>query len=196
MCLGMNEEVLTDHAARYFYENPAMLKRVIELLRSFDTGIIDIAVQKGVDQNNKETYYSIFKHNTEDGEYDLPYFNQSTGTKLLYNRLMDFIMVIDFGGVLVFDEIDNHLHSDIVPMLISFFLSPEINKHNAQIIFTSHNETILDMMKKYRIYVFKKENNSSFSYRIDEISNNAIIRNDRSLENSYRLGLLGGRPNV
>ena len=115
---------------------------------------------------------------------------------MLYNHLMDFITVLDRGGVLAFDELDSHLHSDIVPMLISLFLDPNINKNNAQIVFTSHNESILNIMKKYRLYVFKKEKNTAFAYRVDELKNNTLYRNDRSLEDSYILGQIGGRPNV
>ncbi len=193
---GTREENLSDHSAKYYHDNPKMLNKVIELLKEFDTGISDVRIESGIDKNNRESYYSVFTHTTEDGDRVLPYVNQSTGTKVLYNRLMDFITVLNEGGVLVFDEIDNHLHSDIVPILISYFLNPGINTKNAQIIFTSHNESILDMMKKYRTYIFKKETNSSFAYRVDELKNNIAYRNDRSLESVYRSGDIGGRPNV
>ena len=193
---GTYEETMSDYASKYFYNHQDMFKRVIELLKSFDTGISDIRIEKGINRNNKESFYSVFTHFSDDGKHELPYINQSTGTKMLYNHLMDFITVLDRGGVLAFDELDSHLHSDIVPMLISLFLDPNINKNNAQIVFTSHNESILNIMKKYRLYVFKKEKNTAFAYRVDELKNNTLYRNDRSLEDSYRLGQIGGRPNV
>ena len=51
-------------------------------------------------------------------------------------------------------------------------------------------------MKKYRTYLFAKENGESFCYRIDELPTNNDIRNERPLEPIYKSGLLGGVPRV
>ena len=64
---------------------------------------------------------------------------QSNGTKLLYNRLKDFFIALDTGGVLIFDELDTHLHSELVPLLLGYFLDPDKNVKNAQLIFSTHS---------------------------------------------------------
>ncbi len=190
------DENLIDHVANYYYHNPNLHKKVIEILKKFDTGIEDVEIISGTDSKGKEMFLSKFKHITNAENPYLGYFNQSTGTKLLYNRLKDFIMIVNNGGILVYDEISNHLHSKIVPILYRYFLNEDINSKHSQIIYTSHDASLMDDMKKYRTYLFNKEEGESYCYRIDEIPNNVGFRNDRSLENIYKTGLLGGVPNV
>ena len=105
-------------------------------------------------------------------------------------------MALDTGGLLIFDELDTHLHFEIIPSLLRFFTDANTNKHGAQIVFTSHSTALMDDLKKYRVYLFKKIHGECICYRIDEVPNNSLHRNDRSLEQLYKLGLLGGLPDV
>lgn len=190
------DDPLSDHAAQFYYDNPELHRKVIKYLKNWDTGIKDVEIIPANDSQGRKVFISVFHHNTDAKSDALPFQSQSTGTKLLYNRLKDFIIILEMGGVLVFDELDNHLHSNIIPVLIRMFLDKEINRKNAQIIFTSHNTMLLDELKKYRVYLFKKINGESICYRIDELPGNNILRNDRSLEQMYKSGLLGGQPDV
>lgn len=190
------DDPLSDYAAQFYYDNPKIHKKVIEHLKKWDTGIKSVEIIPANDNQGRKIFMSVFHHNTETESDALPFQSQSTGTKLLYNKLRDFIITIEQGGVLVFDELDNHLHSNIIPVLIGMFLDKEINKKNAQIVFTSHNTMLLDELKKYRVYLFKKINGESICYRIDELPGNNLHRNDRSLEQMYKSGLLGGQPDV
>ena len=193
---GNIETRLTDYVADFYYSHPGIHKKVCEKLKEFDTGIENIEILKGADQYGKSIYMSVFKHTAEIENSKLNYYSQSTGTQLLYNRLLDFFLTIENGGVLVFDELDCHLHSEIVPFLLEFFLDEDNNTKHAQLIFTSHDSELLDKMKKYRTYLFHKENGESICYRIDELPDNIGYRNDRPLSQKYRTGLIGGRPNV
>lgn len=193
---GTYENPLSDFAAKYYYEHPELHKRVVNQLRLFDTGIKDVEIVPFNDDQGKNLYFSVFHHDTDTDSNRLPFISQSTGTKLLYNRLREFYLILDKGGILIFDEIDNHLHSDIIPILVDFFLDEKENKKKAQIVFTSHNTMLLDLLKKYRVYLFNKIKGESICYRIDEIPGNNNRRNDRSLEQLYRAGMLGGVPNA
>lgn len=194
---GTYVDPLDDNAAEFYYKHPDILDNTKALLRRFDTGLSDIKVSKISTLNRKDVYVSTFYHETYDKKQkELSYHSQSTGTKLLYNRLMDFTRSLEVGGVLVYDELDTHLHPSIVPLLLDLFLDEDVNKKGAQIVFTSHNTVVMDILKKYRIYLSKKIDGESFCYRIDEIPDNINIRNDRSLEQTYLSGQIGGVPNV
>lgn len=193
---GTMETQLTDYVAEFYFKNPDLHQRIVEQLKKFDTGIESVEIIPGMDNNGKTTYFSVFHHKTEIENNSLTFFAQSTGTKLLYNRLMDFFITIENGGILIYDELEMHLHSRIVPLLIDYFLNSDINKKNAQIIFTAHSPEILDILKKYRTYLFNKENGESYCYRIDELPNNIFYRNERSLESVYRSGIIGGVPDA
>ena len=194
--IGLENYQAIDSVTRMYYKNPDLLQKVVKKIKSFDTGIEDIEIKQGITEEGKENYISIFKHKTEDGIKNLRITSQSMGTKILYKRLLDFYAAVERGGILILDEIDCHLHSFIIPELLNFFLNPEININHAQIIFTAHNSSLLDYMKKYRTYLFAKENGESFCYRIDELPNNIELRNERPLEPIYKTGLLGGIPRV
>ena len=187
---------MTDYTAHFYYEHPDIHRRVIQQLKAWDTGIEDVKIIKASDVQGHDVYMSVFLHKTDAAQKSLSFSSQSNGTKLLYNRLKDIFIALDTGGVLIFDEIDTHLHFEIVPSLLRFFTDTRTNKHGAQIIFTSHSTALLDALKKYRVYLFKKLRGESICYRIDEVPHNALHRNDRSLEQLYKLGVLGGLLNV
>ena len=194
--MGIESYQEADSVAKMYYKFPDLLKKVVNKIKSFDTGIEDIEIIKALTEEGKETFISIFKHKTEEGIKNLRITSQSMGTKILYKRLLDFYAAVERGGVLILDEIDCHLHSFIIPELLDFFLNPNNNINHAQIIFTAHDSSLLDFMKKYRTYLFAKENGESFCYRIDELPTNNDIRNERPLEPIYKTGLLGGIPLV
>ena len=129
--MGIESYQETDSVAKMYYKLPDLLKKVVNKIKSFDTGIEDIEIKKVLTEDGKETFVSIFKHKTEDGTKNLGIFSQSMGTKILYKRLLDFYAAIERGGVLILDEIDCHLHSFIIPELLAFFLNPDINNNHA-----------------------------------------------------------------
>ena len=190
------DDPMTDYVAKYYYSHPALHKRVVQQLQDWDTGIAGIEIATLQDMAGKPVYVSLFSHEAGNETKKLLFSAQSNGTKLLYNRLKDFFIALDTGGVLIFDELDAHLHSEIVPLLLNYFLDPEKNPKNAQLIFSTHSTELMDTLKKYRVYLFKKIKGESICYRIDELEGNNLLRNDRSLEQLYKSGELGGLPDV
>lgn len=197
MNYGNHEAETRDDVARFYYDNRKYLDMVSSELKRFDTGIESVEVLKRENKNNRgDTFVSVFSHIVDGKKEVLPWFSESLGTIRLYNIFADIITMVELGGVIVLDEIDTHLHSLIVPELLSYFTDPRINKNHAQLIFTSHSYDLLDQAKKYRSYLFMKDENESFCYRIDELKGNALIRNDKPISPLYKAGALGGLPNV
>ena len=190
------DDPMTDYVAQYYYSHPELHKRVVKQLQDWDTGIVDIDILTTQDVNGRPVYISLFTHEAGEEKKKLLFSTQSNGTKLLYNRLKDFFIALDTGGVLIFDELDTHLHSELVPLLLGYFIDPNRNTKNAQLIFSTHSTALMDTLKKYRIYLFKKIRGESICYRIDELEGNCLLRNDRSLEELYKAGELGGLPDV
>ena len=187
---------MTDYVAEYYYKNPDIHNRVVDQLKKWDTGIKTVEILPFTDTQGKNVYVSVFHHETTTEQDKLIFLSQSDGTKLLYNRLRDFFITLDKGGVLIFDEIDTHLHFEIVPLLLKYFTDLSLNKNHAQLIFSSNSTELLNELKKYRVYLFKKIKGESICYRIDELHGNNLRRNDRSLEQLYKSGILGGLPDV
>ncbi len=164
-------------------------------LQKFDMSIENITIKSYTNERNEVIYYTEFIHKTDSENRTLSYESQSSGTIQLYLYLYLYYNVLKSGGVLLLDEFDVNLHPDILPHLVKLFEDEEINKQNAQLIFSTHNTDIIDVMGKYKTYLFNKENSESYCYRLDEINSN-IIRNDRPITPLYKSGKIGGIPKI
>ena len=180
-----------------FYSiHPEHLAFTAKKIEQFDTGINKIEIKSKTNEYNQIFYYPVFYHKIENGK-NLPllYDAESSGTKALFGTLMNYYSVLSEGGILVLDEFDINLHPDILPCLLDLFLVKENNPKNAQLIFTSHNTEIMDILGRYRTYIFEKENNESFCYRLDE-PKSPSLRNDRPVSVPYKRHLIGGFPKI
>ena len=65
------------------------------------------------------------------------------------------------GLVLFVDELDPHLHPNIVRYLIELFHSPKTNQKNAQLVFTTHDTSLLDsdLFRRDQVWFVQKDNN-------------------------------------
>lgn len=187
----------TDHQliSKYYCEHPTVLNFSTSIIKKCDLGISDISILSRKDENENNIYFPIFKHETDISPNTLTYFNQSSGTKELFSILPYYKLILDAGGVLIMDEFDINLHPHILPLLIRLFDDDESNPHHAQMIFSTHNDNILDYMKKYRIVLVNKEKSESYAYRLDEIPGD-ILRNDRPIGSIYNAGKIGGVPRI
>ena len=194
---GLRYEIQRDVPATsefYFFHADA-LDFTKKLLKQFDTGILDVAISFRENEKNNKLYFPIFSHADNDAVKKLGIDSESTGTRALFINLLFYYITLKSGGVLLLDEFDINLHPDILPHLIRLFANPESNLNNSQMVFTSLNPDILDILGKYRTYLFEKENGESFGYRLDEPETN-ILRNDRSVSAPYKRHLLGGYPKI
>lgn len=194
---GLRYEIKRDipNISEIYYSTPEALTFTKTLLKKFDTGISDVKISYREDEKDNKIYFPIFSHDTENEIRTLGIDSESKGTKALYINLLYYYITIKSGGVLLLDEFDINLHSDILPHLIKIFSDPDINTTSAQILFTSLNPDILDILGKYRTYLFVKENGEAFCYRLDEPETN-ILRNDRPVSVPYRRHQLGGYPKI
>ena len=173
-----------------------MLSFVEKKIRQFDTGIEKIVIKSHKDEQNNDIFFPVFLHTVEANKKEpLLYEKESSGTKALYNKLKFYYLTLKTGGVLILDEFDINLHTDILPHLLDLFINKENNPQNAQIIFTTHSNEIMDILGRYRTYLVQKENGESFCYRLDELPPEHL-RNDRPISVPYRKHLIGGYPKI
>jgi hypothetical protein len=96
---------------------------------------------------------------------------------------------------LLIDEIDKSLHPILSTYLIKKFNNPEINRSNAQLIFTTHDTTFLDpkVFNSSQIWFTEKDRDSSTKlYPLLEFKPRA----DESLQQGYLMGRYGAIPFV
>lgn len=188
--LGMT----VDNVSKLYKSNSELFDFAKEYLKRFDTGISDVSIDV-IQIKDRDHYRPIFEFDVDGDRKKLAYTSQSRGSQELFRMLLLYKLVLSVGGVLIMDEFDVYLHPDILAHLVNLFLSEKTNPLHAQLLFSTHNIDILDLMGKYRTVIFNKEHGKSFCYRLDEV-NDGLLRNDRPIVPIYRTGRLGGIPRI
>ena len=117
------------------------LKRKEKFLKLFNSEIEKIEFEK---KDFDEKYYEIeyiFCYK----EYKINFEYESMGMKSLF-RLFDVLDTVNNGGIVFVDEIDMSIHDLYLNRLIEFFAE----NGKGQFVFTAHNTSILDTLKKYK----------------------------------------------
>lgn len=182
--------------SKYLFDNPSALKLVGDFLMNCDTGVSEVKVvsEESAD-GKKKNFYPLFLHKSDGEEIWVRLSTESSGTKQIFKQIMAYFSTVAQGGFLVIDEFDLYLHPDILPKILNLFTDLDFNMSDAQMIFTSHQNDVMDICGKYRICLVSKEDNASFVYRLDEIPGD-MLRNDRPISKFYKEGRIGGVPKI
>lgn len=96
--------------------------------------------------------------------------------------------VLNDGGYLVVDEIENHFNKEIVGTLMRFFMDSKLNKKGGTLIFTTHYPELLDEYDRNdSIYITRNLNGISAENLIHILKRNDIKKSD-----AYQSGFLQG----
>lgn len=141
-----------------------------------------------------------FVHGTDpdDTDHGLPIEEESNGTVSWLLLAVPAMQSIKRGGAFVVDEIDSSLHPRLTATLIDFFKQPEVNAQGAQLIFTSHDTSLLgplhgDVLEPDEVWVAEKDGAGATElYSIADFP----VRPQDNLERRYLHGRYGGVPMV
>lgn len=96
--------------------------------------------------------------------------------------------VLNDGGYLVADEIENHFNKEIVGTLMRFFMDSKLNKKGGTLIFTTHYPELLDEYDRNdSIYITRNLNGINAENLIHILKRNDIKKSD-----AYQSGFLQG----
>ncbi|MFJ4872138.1 ATP/GTP-binding protein [Streptomyces sp. NPDC088757] len=213
-------------SVKKWIEDDDFLMKAQSLLRFADLGIsrlsldtieLDLEIQKKVksamtvlmDESEEEVIEGILKEQgkvisfwhdsgTRAGAQKLEISDESSGTLAWLALALPALQEIKYGGVLLVDEIDASLHPRLASALISLFKTPEINPRGAQLIFTSHDTSLLghltgDNLEKEDVWFSEKETNGSTGiYPLTDFP----VKGDQNIERRYLSGRYGAVPEV
>ena len=153
------------------------------------------SAKKVLEQRRIVTSHQVVE-NGEKREYLLNYLDESNGTKRLFTYGPVLKNALENGRTIIIDEIDNALHPAMTKSLIEMFQNPNINKNNAQLIFNTHEISLLDLnlFRRDQIYFVEKNNKTGVSdlYSLDEFS----PRKSENIQKGYLQGRYGAMPVV
>ncbi|KIM06662.1 MAG: hypothetical protein KU38_12525 [Sulfurovum sp. FS08-3] len=198
-------------------------EKIINLIKSADVGIYDIVNKKiSFDElrikeeelkilpkiiledlqkngmNTIKTEHIIYDEQSAFYGYETFELNfESDGTQKLLALSAPIIDTLEKGSVLVVDELDNSLHTELVEAMVKLFNSKDANPNNAQLIFTTHDTNLLnqEFFRRDQIWFTQKDIfGSSELYSLVEYKSGS--RNDANLEKNYLEGKFGAKPNI
>ncbi len=137
----------------------------------------------------------FFMHPSSDTEEDvaLEFDEESAGTRKLFALAGPWLDVLNNGLVLFADELDTSLHPLLVRFLLNLFHNPETNRHNAQLVFTTHDTTVLDQTLMRRDQVWFVEKDAENATRLYPLSDYKP-RKGEALQKGYLYGRYGALP--
>ena len=113
--------------------------RIIDMLAEMDIDISDYRIERNGESTRVFTTHSVGGQN-----YELELIYESTGTIKILGLLPYIAKSIEQGVTLVIDELDAKLHPLLLKYIINLYRDKNINRKNAQLIFTSHDLTTMD----------------------------------------------------
>jgi hypothetical protein len=156
---------------------------------------LDLLVGKTeVRVENIEEHKVRFHHVTKHGTAVFDLLEESNGTRNLLFLAGPVLNILSKGLTLIIDELDTSLHTLLVRELVRLFHLSDINTKGAQLVFTTHDTSLLDAPDLFRRdqvwFVEKNQDQASSLINLSEFS----PRKNEALERGYLIGRYGGIP--
>ncbi|MBI5134395.1 MAG: ATP-binding protein [Candidatus Taylorbacteria bacterium] len=190
---GIHNTIQQAMAFKFYSENDKLKKAAEKMLSRFDLGLNAFEIEKSKNPNDFLMNVSV-SHSFGDEKVNLPFDQESSGTKQLFVLLKHILVALEKGGIAVLDEFDVSLHPDMMLALFDMFIEPELNPKNAQLLFSTHSHQILSKLDKYQIILIEKNSKGmSESWRLDEMEG---VRADDNYYTKYLAGAYGAVPKI
>jgi len=190
-------------------------KKILKFMNAADPSITDISLEKkdfsmdhlppdmpqsikeeiAKDLKGKKLTELFFKHPSSDNDekVSLEFEEESAGTRKLFAMAGPWLDVLDKGLVLFVDELDTSLHPLLVRFLLNLLHNSEVNRHNAQLVFTTHDTTVLDqaLVRRDQVWFVEKDaENATSLYPLSDYK----PRKGEALQKGYLYGRYGALP--
>lgn len=151
--------------------------------------------EEGFKTLNIETIHKIIDEKNEVSYIPIDYFDESGGTRKIFEMIGTWINALKNGHILIVDELDVKLHNFLNLFLIKLFHDTTQNLSNAQLIFTTHNTNLLDLdlFRRDQIW-FTDKNPNSGSTDLYSLMEYYSPRKDMDIQKGYLAGRFGAIP--
>jgi len=184
-------------------KNDKFKVKISEYIRQIDVGIEEIIIEKEKLKlsNMKEekevevakTVHPIYDENGKKiGKKVFDIYQESSGTVRFLSYIQYIVELIEDGGVFIVDELSSRLHPLLTKFIVDIFQS-DLNKSNAQLIFTTHEVSIMNnnQFRRDEVAIVDKDvAGRSTLYTLSDLQ----IREDATFNKDYFKGKYGGIP--
>ena len=122
--------------------------------------------------------------------------DESTGTQRMVALAGPVLDTIEYGRILIIDELDARLHPNLVAKIVQLFNSKTTNPNNAQLLFNTHDTNLLTSGNFRRDQIWFTEKNrygEATLYSLADFKTDTVRKGD-NLEANYVRGKYGAVP--
>ena len=201
--------------------DPEKRDQVLALLQAADLGVVDakkhepdpvmqerlrraVRILNGIEDEPEGDEGPSFDelgirltHRGADGDVDLDADDESLGTRIWFGVIGPVVAALDQGSVFLADELDSSLHPALGAELVRLFQSPETNPRRAQLIFNSHDASLLGdavgdrLLGRDQIWFTEKRNDGTTRlYPLSDLG----PRKQEAVGSRYLAGRYGATP--
>lgn len=168
---------------------------ILDMIREMDLDIEGFRTERP-EPGNVKVYT---RHKVGDSVYEIGLDDESSGTKKVFGLLPFIANSLTAGTTLVIDELDAKIHPVLLKHIITLYTDMNVNKHGAQLIFTSHDLSTMssEYLRRDEIwFVAKGSEQNSKLYSLVEFknSNGISVRKDARFDKQYLEGKYGADP--
>lgn len=181
--------------ARKQEPDPVMQERFQRAVRILVGAEADIEGEDG--PTFEELDVRLTHAGTDGEEVELRAEDESLGTRIWFGLIGPVVRSLEHGSVFLADELDASLHPALVRELVRLFQNPETNPRRAQLIFNSHDSTLLGGSVGERLlgrdqiwFTEKHDDGSSHLYPLVDLE----PRKQESINRRYLDGRYGATP--
>jgi len=123
--------------------------------------------------------------------------DESNGTKRFFALCGPFLEALSKGAIVVVDELECSMHPLLTRKLIELFQSPRANRSGAQLIFATHDSTLMDpeLFRRDQLWLVEKNRGgASELFSLYDFDTKDRPRNTEAFQRNYLAGRYGGVP--
>jgi hypothetical protein len=167
----------------------------LALLRFADLGINEVQMTDALDPRlARKRVQLVHRAGGQDLAFDLR--EESAGTRMWFYLIGPVLNVLREGRVLLFDEIDASLHPKLSARLLELFQDPKTNRHGAQLLFTTHDTSLLNHLNRDEAWLTEKGDDGATTLTALAEFGSDKVRRSLNLEKAYLAGRFGAVPEL
>ena len=218
---GLDDKSYGGYTIHRFETEESFRQQARDLMRLADVGITDLAIntlpfdkadvseelrdfirkiaqEEGNPENELllrqiQTLHLLFDGEQQIGQESFDLDEESEGTQKFFYLSGPLLDTLENGITLVVDELEARLHPLLTREIVRLFNSPQSNPHNAQLIFATHDASLLGecMLRRDQIWFTEKNRHGATDlYSLAEMKE----RYDASFDKNYLIGRYGAIP--
>ena len=173
-------------------------RTALNLLRFADPGICSFSVrdeESPYDEGlQRRRLRLVHRGSDEPVAFDLD--DESAGTRTWFRLLGPALAALRDGRLLLLDEIDASLHPRLSARLLEIFQDPATNRHGAQLLFTSHDASLLNSLNRDEVWLTQKGSDGTTSLTALAEFGGERVRKSLNIERAYLQGRFGAVPEI